>query len=152
MSQVNQDRRRSEIVIALNTIRREICSIEFRRRGLFAQQRPNSDPTDSVKHGGEQRPGLTEPGGRPLLRILHTGLTFGCRGPLIPSEAGARVSEKIKGSISLYSAHVRGLRGSRPSSGVPGDSVCLSRGICLVTVSADTLLWCCGIVSSPRSA
>ena len=68
-----------------------------------------------------------------------------CRGPLIASEAGARVSEKIKGSISLYSAHVRGLRGSRPSSGVPGDSVCLSRGICLVAVSVDTLLGCCGV-------
>ena len=39
--------------------------------------------------------------------------------------ASPRVSEKIKGSIPLYNSHVLGLRGSRPSSGVPGASVCV---------------------------
>jgi hypothetical protein len=40
ISQINQDWRRSEIIIALNAIQREICSINFPRRGLFAQPRP----------------------------------------------------------------------------------------------------------------
>ena len=47
----------------------------------------------------------------------------------------ADASEKSGGSISLYNAHVLGLRGSRPSSGSPGDSVwILLIGVCAVDV------------------
>jgi len=61
-------------------------------------------------------------------------------GAPIKSAVGAGASEKINGSISLYNAHVLGLRKSRPSNGIPGDSVwLLSRGICLANVSGDTL-------------
>src|SRR5215467_9218790 len=74
------------------------------------------------------------------------------RGALIPWEAAAGASEKIKGSIWLYNAHVLGLRGSRPSSGVPNDSVCLSLGVCLVAVSADTLLYCWRVISPALGA
>jgi hypothetical protein len=40
---VNQDWRRSEIAIALNAIRGEICSTNFSRRGLFTLPRPVAD-------------------------------------------------------------------------------------------------------------
>jgi hypothetical protein len=71
-------------------------------------------------------------------------------GVLISTEVGAGASEKINGSISLYSAHVLGLRKSRPSNGIPGNSVSiLSRGICLANVSGDTL-YCGRVISSPR--
>ena len=61
--------------------------------------------------------------------------------PYIPASPGATgASEKIKGSISLYNTHVLGLRGSRPSSGVPDASVyVLSIGICVIDVSNETL-------------
>jgi hypothetical protein len=66
-------------------------------------------------------------------------IAWGCnKAGYIPASPG--VSEKIKGSISLYNNHVLGLRGSRPSSGVPGASVyVLLISICVIDVSNETL-------------
>jgi hypothetical protein len=55
-------------------------------------------------------------------RYMPTSSSRG-REASIPSELAAGASEKIKGSISLYNAQVVGFRGSRPSNGIPADSV-----------------------------